>query len=217
MNRRRGFTLIELCLAMMITAMVATALTTFAFSMTGYWHETEQRQQLQVSLAQSRSMVAPIFESARGIGCVAVGASPGVFLWQEDTLGDSADQKSQFAEMALVQYDSQTQTIYYYQANKLLNLVGSLTASAELSAADIANPNFIALFKQQNWLLSRRALIGPGREMDSDIAIARVENCVFSEITSGGLPAIQMNATVSRGQERRTLTEVFTVRAPTVQ
>lgn len=216
MKRRRGFTMIELCLAIAITAMVATALTTFAFSMTQYWRETEDRQQLQVSTAQARNMIAPVFESARGLGCVTNNATPSAFFWLEDTLGGSADQKTQFGEMALLQYDNATKTIYLYQANTSLNLAGSLTASAVLSSSDMANPNFITLYRQQTWLRTRKAMLGPGREVDSDIDISRVTSCSFALITTGGLPAVQMNATVSRGQEQRTLTEVFTVRAPSL-
>ncbi len=217
MTRRRGLTLVELCLAMIITAMVGVSVVAFT-TMTGRaWRESEYTQQLDVSAQQAGGMIAAMVESSRALG--AVGASPpAVFLWLTDSFDGTADAKAQLAEMALIEYDAALKTVFLYQADLVKAQLLRGDADDVLYNHDISNLDFAALFKtQQGWLAPRRALMGPGRTVDDDQTITRVESATFTRLSTSGLPAVEMNVTLSRGSERRVVRSVLTVRAPTAR
>ena len=86
--RRHGFTLVELCLGMLITAMVAMSLAGFSLAVTHHWRQDQQSQQLQVAGARSGAMMASIVESARALACVSDDPAS-LFLWQKDAPNES--------------------------------------------------------------------------------------------------------------------------------
>lgn len=217
MTRQHGLTLVELCLAMLITAMVGVSVVAFT-TMTGRaWRESEFTQQLDVSAQQAGGMISAIVESSRAMG--AVGASPpGVFLWLTDSFDGSPDAKAQLAEMAWIEYDANLKTIFIYQSDLTKAQLLRGDADDVLTNADMSNLDFASLFKTQRaWLAPRRALIGPGRSVDDDQTVTRVESATFSRLSTGGLPGVQMNVTLSRGTERRVVRSVLILRAPTTR
>ncbi|MGN6728145.1 MAG: hypothetical protein ACTHLZ_19675 [Tepidisphaeraceae bacterium] len=211
---RRAFTLVELCLGMLVTAVLAFAAATFTTAVVSQWSDGNRSQMLDVSLFQARAVVGPIVESARQVAAVYNTPTPAVFLWQNDTL-NGPDQKRQFAELALLEYDATTQTIYYYQADASNDLVNNATAMQTVSDADLADPNLMAVFKSQTWLKPKRALLGPGRVIGSSTEVARVTQAVFQPVTSNTLPQLEWSATVARGDATVSFDDTLTLRAPT--
>ena len=211
--RRSGFTVIELCIGMLITAMVAAATATFTMAVVTQWRDGDHAQILDVSLQQARAVIGPIVQSSRQVAEVIASPTPSVFLWQYDSLG-GADQKPQLAEMSLIEYDAATQTIYYYQADSTQDLADNVTATQTLTAADLQNPSTVNVFKSQSWLKPPRALLGPGRVVDSSVETSRVTAAIFQSIVSNGVPQLQWTATITRGNTTADVSDTLTLRAP---
>ncbi len=217
MNRRRGgFTFVELCIAMGVMAMIAVALATFATASAQHWKQSEHNQLLQISAQQGGHLTTSIVESSRALASV-ISDPPSLFLWLTDSYDGVADAKAQFAEMAVIEYDPQLKTVFLYRADMQLAQTAGGDADDVLTTAEMSKPTYVNLFKTERWLLPRRALIGPGRQVSDALNVTRVESVEFTPITARDLPAVEMNATLSRGAETKALRAVFTVRAPTTR
>ncbi len=214
--RRRGFTFVELCLAMCVTAMVAIALAAFAAAGAQSWRQSEHIQQLQVSSQQGTNLTTRIVESSRALASV-IEEPPSLLLWLTDSFDGAADAKAQFAEMALIEYDAELKSVFFYRANMDEAQGAGGDADDVLTTAAMSNPQYATLLKSENWLLPRRTLLGPGRVVAEGLDITRVESVTFTPVTTRDLPAVQMNATLSRGSETKTVEAIFTVRAPTTK
>jgi hypothetical protein len=217
-SRAKGFTLVEVCLAMIVTAMIGSALAAFSLAVATQWRQSEQQQYLQVSCHQANGVVGPIVESSRAVGGVVTKYKPGVFLWQSDTYSGAADNKAQFCEMSLIEYDADLKTLFYYQGTPSTVTLAQTLAYSVLTSLQMEDPEIVELFKLQTaWQKPRRTLLGPGRVVDASLDITRVESAEFTAIHTGDLPAVKMNLTISRGKERVTLTDVYTLRAPLIR
>ncbi len=217
MNRRAGFTFVELCIAMAIVSMMAMAIAAFASVTTKTWRETENIQQLQVSVQMASGLLVSTVESSRALA--SVNSDPAsVFFWMTDSWNGNADAQAQFAEMGLIEYDATLQTIFLYRANTAAPQAPGSDAATILPTAAMNSSDYPAYFKTRSaWLAPRRALIGPGRVVDDATVITRVESVEFTPISGGDLPAVEMNATLSRGDHRKNIRCVMIVRAPTAR
>jgi hypothetical protein len=211
---RTGFTFVEMCIAMSLTAMTGLAIFAFASVTTRTWSATEHTHQLDVTSLQAGALMTNMVERSRALAHVS-GTPPRVFLWLTDAFDGSADGQAQFAEMALIEYDASSKSVYLYTADLDAARSAGDEADDVVSVGEMTNTGYATLFKSMEWLAPRRTLLGPGREVDNELEITRVESATFSPIVNGSLPAFEMNATLSRGTERKLVERVFVLRAPT--
>jgi len=106
-NRRAAFTFVELLLAAMITALVATAGTTLVFAITNAATETRDIRATKTAGHYALSRIAQKIRSARGIGEVTTTT---VTLWVEDL---NADDVLNLNELAVIRYDGAAKQITY--------------------------------------------------------------------------------------------------------
>lgn len=112
-SRHRGFTLVELCLGLIATAMVSCALAAFTMSIAKSWQSTGSAQAASLSSAATTMRIEEIVRNSRLTGKYNAGALDGsssaaVLLWLDDTNGDGAIQEN---ECAMLEYDSASRCI----------------------------------------------------------------------------------------------------------
>jgi type II secretory pathway pseudopilin PulG len=111
--RQRGFTLVELCLGLLATAMIGSALAAFTVTIGKGWQASGGAQSTSLSSAAATLRIQEIVRNARLTGKCDPGALDGsasaaVLLWLEDTNGDGVIQVN---ECAMIEYDSTSRCI----------------------------------------------------------------------------------------------------------
>src|SRR5580704_10727781 len=141
---RRGFTLVELMLGLAITALVMAALAAFVGAVGQGWEGSDGTQDAALEARQAYVRVQNQLSSALYVGQVMAGsldgsaATPGgVFYWAQDTNGDAGPQTG---EMALIQHDPTTQTLWLYEFSPA-------GGGSSLTYANITNPATPVAFK----------------------------------------------------------------------
>jgi hypothetical protein len=212
----RGFTFVEMTLAIAITAMTGLAIFAFASVTTRTWAATEHVHQLEVTSLQAGALTTNLVERSRALGFVA-NSPPRVFLWLTDSYGGAADGQAQFAEMGLIEYDASLKSLMLYRAD--LSAAGAMGGGADgvISTTEMTHVTYAELFKSMDWLEPPRTILGPGREVEETREMTRVNAATFTPVTSAGLPAFEMNVTLSRGRETVEREYVFVLRAPTLR
>jgi prepilin-type N-terminal cleavage/methylation domain-containing protein len=120
---RRGLTLIELSIGMLITSMVAGAASAFMLAVSKSWQNGQLSQSAQAINMQAMTALQNELRSAKAIGAYRPGALLGglslvspssLILWKDDTNGDG---QVQFSELEMIEYNPSNQTIYKYVPN----------------------------------------------------------------------------------------------------
>jgi prepilin-type N-terminal cleavage/methylation domain-containing protein len=123
---RRGFTMLELLLASMITALVAASATTFLSATTNASLTTRDLRSTQNAGHFALTQISKAVREARGIGQVT---TTSVTLWVEDA---NNDDKLNLYETAIIRYDAGgKQLIYEYPKS-----------SGAMPATLLSTPNF---------------------------------------------------------------------------
>jgi prepilin-type N-terminal cleavage/methylation domain-containing protein len=121
MSRRSAFTLIELLIGMVITSIVLLALSGVTLSVAQGWSASDGTQALQIQSAQIYARLRHYLSSAKYITQVTPGSLNGsaaggcVCFWAYDGGSYPADGLPQAGEMAMIQHDPTTQTLWLYQ------------------------------------------------------------------------------------------------------
>lgn len=122
-DRCRGFTFVELCLALAICGLVMGALAAFSLAMASAWHQAERTQALTLRGNQAVARIDDLVQHARLIGAVRTGnldnptntTAAGVVLWKVDT---NSDGLIQGAEVELILHDPTSRTLKLYPAGQ---------------------------------------------------------------------------------------------------
>jgi type II secretory pathway component PulJ len=140
----RGFTFPELCLGLVILALVMGAVAAFTLAMSQSWTHAQETEQVSITARQVTARLTRVVQDAKLIGAVtngAVNANPlipaAVILWVEDTNGDG---QIQGAECAMFEHDTGTRLLKYYPS-------GQGDASAPLSWAVFTSQAVLTNFK----------------------------------------------------------------------
>src|SRR5262245_42961476 len=90
-NNRRGFTMVELCMGLVVLGIVMSALAAFSYAMSETWQASDTAQSLYVTGNQSVARLQNIIRSSKKIGLVRTGSLDGsstskacVVLWRSD-------------------------------------------------------------------------------------------------------------------------------------
>ena len=159
-HRRRAMTVIELCVGMMVTAMVLGALSALWFAVGEAWRSTGGSQAVASTASQASVRLETAFRQARliikldpGSLDLAPGAEPAsAFIWRGDYWNTPAQQRAnpdytvpladgaiQTAELGLLEHDPAASKIYLYRAKD----AALMTADQRRSASDV--PTFLSL------------------------------------------------------------------------
>jgi type II secretory pathway pseudopilin PulG len=163
----KGFTLVELCLGIALTALVLGALASFLLAMSRAWQSTENTNASILAATQISKRVERELSSAKYIGAVSNGSGGGnasVFYWADDNFGGVSDGAVQFGEMRMIEFDTAGRSILLRRAKP----IGSMTpeqlaeASRVISALETDDPAVAAFFKTRSFVDSPLPLGGRG-------------------------------------------------------
>lgn len=113
-----GFTFIELCLGLVVTMLVMSAMAAFSLAMAGAWRSAEKTQSLTLRGQHAATRIEKEVRSARLIGASYLGSSEGtathpaaVMIWKEDSNGDGFIQGD---ECEMIAHDALTKRLLLY-------------------------------------------------------------------------------------------------------
>jgi prepilin-type N-terminal cleavage/methylation domain-containing protein len=197
--RSRGFTLVELMVGIVVTTMVLSAMTFFLFGVGDIWHETDAGQSVYLAANRATDRIDRLVRGAKLLDpdfTPGTGPTPAAcMIWAADNNGDG---QIQLSEMALLQYDPTTQTLFQYA------IPASVTPNPDTAGATLLTPAaFIAT---------------PG--VTATPVAHNVTACTFNvtatNATAGNAPVLEVVMTVSDGRSSTTVYSTSAVRAPQV-
>src|SRR5438552_3558746 len=97
---RQGFTLIELCLGLVVSAMIASALAAFTLAVANCWRQTDATQGAVITVNQLTLRLQNRLQDAKRLGYWtdgSAGSPAGMIYWVRDTNGDG---QMQYTELA---------------------------------------------------------------------------------------------------------------------
>jgi hypothetical protein len=151
----------EMLIGMAITAIVLLALTAAAVSVADAWVASDGTEQLQIQCAQIFNRLEYYLSPCKYIVQVQPGsldgsaATPGsVLYWAYDGWNGLADGGIEAGEMALIQHDPTTQTLWLYEPIPVSQMSpAQLTAAGTpLSYSTVSNSSWVATFKALNYV-----------------------------------------------------------------
>lgn len=114
---RRGFTIVELLIGIVITSMVFAAMTTFTLATASAWKANQSLTDAMTTANLTGIRLTREFRNVRAAGAVREGSLDGtsaaaLVLWRADTNADSAIQLS---ELEVLGYDPTTKVVSTYK------------------------------------------------------------------------------------------------------
>lgn len=110
---RRGFTLVELCLGLLVMAMVMSALAAFALAVSNCWKYSDASEASAISGNQAVIRLQRRLHDAKRVGCCRPAPKAALVYWAADADGDG---KMQFSELAMIRFDDAEHTLELRQA-----------------------------------------------------------------------------------------------------
>ena len=174
--RRRAFTLIELCLGLVVVAMVMTALAAFALAVSNCWKYSDSSQGSMLTGNQAVARLQHRLHDAKRVGYYRTSPQALVY-WQADA---NADDKMQFSELAMIAFNQQTHGLELWQPH-----LGSGDSDETLSYVELMDATAASRFEGRSTmmpLLSHVASVGIEVQHPNDPLLA---------------PTVQMSLTFS--------------------
>lgn len=144
--RRRGFTIVELSMGLLVMSIIFAALAGLAVAMSNGWKATESQDNLQVARRQISTQMYYNIRSAKFIGSATADTGGGstqgaaVIFWK----GDKDAGKTMYAyQVAVIEHDVPTATLRLYQLPQTAS--GSMT---EFKDCDVDDSGDIDKFKK---------------------------------------------------------------------
>lgn len=201
---RRGFTLPELILGLLITSLIASALASLAYAVSQQWQSADGSQSIGLISRQAMLRLESTLRSAKYVGYVAADASKtqngktamtgaGVIFWAGDA---NADGQMQLSEIAMIEHDGFNSSLVIWTAPNP-NPNGVCFATDIDSAADVTNFKKVA---------------------SSKVMIPDVTGAVFTVQNSGSAsqkPAIEYTLTFTKSGQQTVRYGMVTLRSPT--
>lgn len=146
---RRGFTLVELLIGMVVTTMVLSAMAMVAFAVSNGWQAAESADAASITGTQVQTRMTQLFRPACTLGAALNGSfssssnPASVFFWQGDTANGATpanDGKIEFYEIGLLRYHPASKELRFYEATDW----STWSSSAKSSANAIAGTSYIS-------------------------------------------------------------------------
>ncbi len=196
--RRRGFTLVELIIGMVITAMVLCALSVVTFAVSNGWENAQAADSSFVTGGQVQARIAQWFRPATAVGAAQRGSlgstnSPAaLFFWKSDVADVSnptGDDKIEFNEIGLLRYDAASRQVRVYDASDW----ASWSAAAQSTANALAGTAYISSTLTMSDFLAACP--------NYHVVMRDVSGMVINTVTTGDKPLVEyvITMTDSRG------------------
>ncbi|CAN5695626.1 hypothetical protein BH09PLA1_BH09PLA1_30730 [soil metagenome] len=196
--RRRGFTLVEMCLGLLVTGFVSAAVAAFLLAVSACWNQSENAQTGAVRNSQFTSRLSQRIRDAKRIGKWRNGSAnnAGFIFWQGDANSDGLMQSS---ELGVVRFNAVDQTI-----DACTYVVPSGGSDTVWSKANLKDANAIEAFVAV--ATSATPLI---RDVQAaTLTVSQEQSTVRAPMASWALDFVQPDGTISQQ------TSLVSMRAP---
>jgi hypothetical protein len=213
-RRRAGLTLIEMCIGMVVTAMVLGALSAMWFGVAYAWTGSTASQGVALTGNLAAVRLESTFRSAKYLCQYTVGSADGktspagsVFFWKNDTW--TADGAVEIAELALIEHDAVAKRLYVYEALPAASMSADqqTRASIKVTWADLIASGTPATFKGYDFV--RRTVLSEA-----------ISGAAFNVPTSSKpnvRPSFEFTLTVSRPGGDSLVYGTAALRSPTTR
>jgi hypothetical protein len=162
---RRGLTFVELTIGMAISAVIMLALASFVSAVGRGWKNSEEQFKARSVSHQSVAQLRDVLSNMLCVVQTKVGDTAGsnayLFCWYKDSWGGAADLKAQWGEMALIEYEPSTKTVWIYLPKDVSAMTAQQKGYAELDDwGDYSSDSIVSLFRASAINLPRRPLVG---------------------------------------------------------
>jgi len=212
-SARRGFTLAELMIGMLVTVLVLSAMAAFVSAVAEGWNQSDGTQDLALEAHQAYQRVDHYLSSALYVAQPASGASSSVFFWANDKWNyngvNAGDECPELGEMELIQYDSTTNTLWLYEP-----IAASAMSSNQLSAASAAQTysEITGSSEEATFLADQFYTQIP---LAHDVTSATFDSVGNS--SAGQRPLVELTLVFSKNGQTLTQYGTVTLRAPSTQ
>jgi|GEM_PF-1114028 type II secretory pathway pseudopilin PulG len=175
-HAKRGFLLVELVIGLVIVALVMLGAAAIMGAVAQGWNDQDVTRSTQLQANQTYVRVQNALEGAKYVGYWNAGSMDGssspatsIFFWQNDNFGGVETGDPCIGEMALIQFDPTTNTLWLYKCLSPSQMNGSQqTQAAQVwTLSDIDQSSYASQFTPQNYsFVQKQALGGPGEQAD---------------------------------------------------
>jgi prepilin-type N-terminal cleavage/methylation domain-containing protein len=210
---RRGMTLVELSIGMVVTTIVMGALFAVWFGVANAWNSSTSSQSVALTGNLAASRLESTFRTTKYLCQYAIGSVDGsrtpvgsVFFWKNDAW--TADGAVQVAELALIEHDPVTKRLYLYEAKPSLAMTADQHTRASLTFtwADLIASGTPAAFKGYDFVQQK---------VFSEAVKGAAFNCPTPK--PGSRPTVEFTLTISRPGGDSLVYGSAAVRAPTTR
>lgn len=209
---RRAFTLVELMIGMIITAMILGAVSALSLAMSTSWKSADGSQALCLSSHQATMRVQSRVRSCRYLGFLRAGSidgnitpGAGVLYWKSDVNGDGL---IQMGEAAWIEHDPPSKKLLLYEVipTSSMNPTQKSYAGLPVSYATLCSSSFPDQFKLLS-LLNMLKVTTLTQDLIGAKFAARIP------LTSEA-PSLEMTLSFQRSGRRETTYATTALRAP---
>lgn len=209
---RRGMTIVELTIGLMITGMVMASLAAVWSALGDSWSSTGSSQQVVLTANQAVLRLEDAIRQSKYVCQYSTGtgnAGTYVLLWKSDNWAalpaTAPDGQPQLAELVLIEHSAADQRIYAYEAisSSAMNTSQKTRAAGVATWSDLTAVSTPAAIKTYDFV--RKKTIAEG-----------VSSISFNvpQMTTGAKQVIEFSLQVSRGGSSTVVYGTATLRAP---
>ncbi|MGH7177983.1 MAG: hypothetical protein ACREJC_11425 [Tepidisphaeraceae bacterium] len=138
----RGFTFVELCLGLVVTSLVLSALSAFVLAVSNVWQASDAAQCSAIANGQTTLRLQKRLLDARQIGYYRATGPAAVIYWRGDFNGDS---KINYSELAVLAHNPTARTLNVYESNSGAGAPDPVWTSAVFSDSGVIDQFIAAL------------------------------------------------------------------------
>jgi type II secretory pathway component PulJ len=226
-QRERGFLLVELLIGLVIVSLIMLGAAAIIDAVAIGWSDQDVTRSSELQANQTFVRVQNALMGAKYVGYSNTGTLDGssagtVFFWQTDNFGGVEAGDPCIGEMALIEFDRTTGTLWLYSCppKALMTPAQQTQASAQWTLSQIDLAATATTFTQYSFV-QKRALGGPGTQSNDGTRLAVKGFTVTpNNVTSSNvLPLIEFAISFDRSSDDTNLTlyGTTTLRGPTTQ
>jgi len=226
---QRGFLLVELLIGLVIVALVMLGSAAIMGAVAEGWNDQDVTRSSQVQANQTYIRVQHALQGTKYVGYWNAGSvdgtsTPGsIFFWQNDNFGGVEAGDPCIGEMALLQYDSATSTLWLYQCLAKPQMTGAqqTQAAQQWTLSQINQSSTASQFAQTYNFVQKQAVGGPGAQVNDGtrLAVKGFWVSVNSLSSTSQLPVVEYAIGFDRSSDGTNLSvyNSTTLRGPTTQ
>ena len=212
---RRGMSLVELSIGIVITTMVVGALSALWFAVAETWVKSGSSQNVTLTGNQAVSRLEASLRTAKYIFQTNAGSTDGkttpaasVLFWKADSWTASPDGAVQVAELAVIEHDPASGRLYLYQAIPKASMTASqiTRASGVTMWTDLSSPSTLTAFKGYDFV-------------QKTVLSEAITGALFASrsASSGGRPTLEYTLILSRAGTTSRVYSLASLRGPSTR